>query len=132
MLEPRKERKQAGLSRGPQASSSEARNLLHGCEKCPYRNLGLHGATCGVAERAVPLCGGRSIGCPSGQMYSSTIAKSKDLVRLLTAIAGQVNVARLTRTTRGPKKPRAQKRIYDNKHKHRPTARLLEEGENSC
>jgi hypothetical protein len=69
---------------------------------------------------------------PADQWVGWQSLKAKDLVRLLTAIAGQVNVARLTRTTRGPKKPRAQKRIYDNKHKHRSTARLLEEAENSC
>ena len=58
--------------------------------------------------------------------------KAKDLVRLLTTVAGQVNVAGLTRTTRGPKKPPAQKPIYDKKHKHRSTARLLEEAKKSC
>lgn len=58
--------------------------------------------------------------------------RAKDLVRLLTAVARQVNVAGLTRTTRGSKKPPAQKPIYDKKHKHRSTARLLEEAENSC
>jgi IS4 transposase len=69
---------------------------------------------------------------PADQWVGWQSLKAKDLVRLLTAIAGQVNVAGLTRTTRGPKKPRAQMRIYDNKHKHRSTARLLEEAENSC
>ena len=58
--------------------------------------------------------------------------KAKDLARLLTTIAGQVNVAGLTRTTRGPKKPPAQKPVYDKKNNHRSTARLLEEAENSC
>jgi IS4 transposase len=58
--------------------------------------------------------------------------KAKELVRLLTAVARQVNVGGLTRTVRGPKKPPAQKRIYDKKHQHRATARLLKEAENSC
>ena len=68
---------------------------------------------------------------PADQWVGWQSLKVKDLVRLLTAIASQVNVAGLTRTTRGPKKPRAQTRIYDNKHRHRSTARLLEEAENS-
>ncbi len=69
---------------------------------------------------------------PADQWVGWRSLKPKDLVRLLTAVAGQVNVAGLTRTKRGPKKPLAQKPIYDKKHKHRSTARLLEEAKNSC
>jgi IS4 transposase len=69
---------------------------------------------------------------PADQWVGWRCLQANDLVRLLTAIAGRVNVAGLTRTIRGPKKPPAHKRIYDKKHKHRSTARLLEEAENSC
>lgn len=69
---------------------------------------------------------------PADQWVGWRSLKAKDLVRLLTAVASQVNVAGLTRTTRGPKKPPAQKPIYDKKHKHRSTARLLEEAKKSC
>ena len=69
---------------------------------------------------------------PADQWVGWRSLPAKDLVRLLTAVAGHVNVAGLTRTTRGPKKPPVQKPIYDKKHKHRSTARLLEEAENSC
>lgn len=51
--------------------------------------------------------------------------KPRDLVRLLTAIARNVNLKALTRSRRGPKKPPAEKPIYDKKHKHYSTARLL-------
>ena len=69
---------------------------------------------------------------PAEQWVGWQRLPAKALVRLLTAVARRVNVAGLTRTTRGPKKPPAQKRIYDKKHKHRSTARLLEEAENTC
>lgn len=69
---------------------------------------------------------------PAEQWVGWQRLPAKELVRLLTAVARRVNVAGLTRTTRGPKKPPAQKRIYDKKHKHRSTARLLEEAENTC
>lgn len=68
---------------------------------------------------------------PPDQWLGWRSLKAKDLLRLLTAIARQVNVAALKRSKRGPKKPPAQKRIYDKKHKHRSTARLLEEAKNS-
>jgi IS4 transposase len=69
---------------------------------------------------------------PADQWLGWQSLKAKDVVRLLTAIARHVNVAGLTRTPRGPKKPPAKKPIYDKKHKHRSTARLLAEAENSC
>ena len=69
---------------------------------------------------------------PAEQWLGWQCLSAKDLARLLTAVARQVNVAGLTRTTRGPKKPPAHKPLYDKKHKHRSTARLLEEAENSC
>lgn len=51
----------------------------------------------------------------------------RNLVRLLTAIAANVNMKLLTRSKRGPKKPPAEKPVYDKKHKHFSTARLLED-----
>lgn len=69
---------------------------------------------------------------PAEQWLGWRRLPARELVRLLTAVARQVHVAGLTRKTRGPKKPPAQKRIYDKKHKHRSTARLLEEADNSC
>lgn len=54
-----------------------------------------------------------------------------ELVRVLTAIAGQVNLRALQRHQRGPKKPAA-KRIYDRRHSHYSTDRLLKDDENSC
>lgn len=69
---------------------------------------------------------------PADQWVGWRSLKAKDLVRLLTAIASQVNMVGLRRTTRGPKKKPDQKPIYDEKHKHRSTARLLDEAKNSC
>ncbi len=69
---------------------------------------------------------------PADQWVGWRGLKAKDLVRLLTVVASQVNVAGLTRTKRGPKKPPPQKPIYDKKHTHRSTARLLEEAKDTC
>jgi hypothetical protein len=57
---------------------------------------------------------------------------AKALTRLLIVLARKVRVAGLTRSRRGPKKPPAVKPIYDRKHKHRSTARLLKEAEDTC
>ncbi len=54
------------------------------------------------------------------------------LVQLLTTIAGAVRLGALTRSRRGPKKPPAQKPVYNKKHKHYSTDRLLKEEEDSC
>jgi Transposase DDE domain len=56
------------------------------------------------------------------------------MARLLPAIAQHVNLKALTRSRRGPKKPRQQKPVYNKKHKHFSTARLLEESgkEDTC
>ena len=62
---------------------------------------------------------------PPNQWKAWRSLKAKDLVRLLRAIAGNVNLKGLTRSRRGPKKPPAEKPVYDKKHKHRSTARLL-------
>jgi len=58
--------------------------------------------------------------------------KTKDLARLLTALARNVNVKALTRSRRGPKKPPAVKPVYNKKHKHYSTARLISEAEDTC
>ena len=47
------------------------------------------------------------------------------LVRLVRALAAHVNIQALTRRPRGPKKPVQQKPVYDKKHTHYSTARLL-------
>ena len=47
------------------------------------------------------------------------------LGKLLGALAANVNLKALTRSRRGPKKPVQQKPVYDKKHTHYSTARLL-------
>ncbi len=56
------------------------------------------------------------------------------LAPLLRALAAGVNLKGLTRCRRGPKKPPKEKPVYDPKHKHYSTARLLKglEQEDSC
>ena len=54
------------------------------------------------------------------------------MAQLLTTIAAFVRLGALTRNQRGPKKPPVVKPVYDKKHKHYSTARLLEEAEDSC
>jgi len=56
------------------------------------------------------------------------------MARLLRATAQHVRMDGLTRCERGPKKPPQQKPVYDKKHKHYATARLLHElqHEDSC
>ncbi len=54
------------------------------------------------------------------------------MVSLLTEIARQVNMAELLRNERGPKKPPDKKPVYNRKHKHFSTYRLIEEDENPC
>ena len=56
------------------------------------------------------------------------------MAELLRSIAQHVRMKGLTRSQRGPKKPPEKKPVYDPKHKHYSTARLLQElqQENSC
>ena len=54
------------------------------------------------------------------------------MAQLLTTIAAFVRVGGLTRNQRGPKKTPLAKPVYDKKHKHYSTARLLGEAEDSC
>jgi hypothetical protein len=49
------------------------------------------------------------------------------MAELLCSIAQYVRLEGLTRSQRGPKKPPQEKRVYDKKHKHYSTARLLQE-----
>ena len=51
---------------------------------------------------------------------------AKEMASLLTEIARQVNVAELLRNQRGPKKPPDKKPVYNRKHKHFSTYRLME------
>ena len=69
---------------------------------------------------------------PPDQWVGWRTLEVKALRQLLIALAHKVNVVGLTRSKRGPKKPRAVKPVYDKKHKHRSTARLLEEAKNTC
>lgn len=69
---------------------------------------------------------------PPDQWTGWRSLKPKDMVRLLTALARNVNVKALTRSTRGPKKPPAVKPVYSKKHKHYSTARLLSEPKDTC
>jgi IS4 transposase len=56
------------------------------------------------------------------------------MARLLPAVAQHVNIKALTRSQRGPKKPPKLKPVYNKKHKHYSTARLLQNlnEEDSC
>jgi len=56
------------------------------------------------------------------------------LAPLLRSLAAQVKLKGLRRHRRGPKEPAKQKPVYDPKHKHYSTARLLQdlEQEDSC
>jgi hypothetical protein len=56
------------------------------------------------------------------------------MAELLRSLAQHVQVTGLTRNRRGPKKPPEKKPVYNKRHKHYSTARLLEElqQENSC
>jgi Transposase DDE domain len=55
-----------------------------------------------------------------------------EMTTLLTEIARQVNVAALLRNQRGPKKPPDKKPVYNRKHNHFSTYRLMEEAEEPC
>jgi hypothetical protein len=57
-----------------------------------------------------------------------------EMSQLLTSVAQHINLKLLTRSKRGPKKPPKIKPVYDKKHKHYSTHRLLNESqhEDSC
>jgi hypothetical protein len=56
------------------------------------------------------------------------------MAKLLGVIAQHVKLQGLTRSQRGPKKPPREKPVYDKRHKHYSTSRLLQDlqQENSC
>jgi len=68
---------------------------------------------------------------PPDQWQGWRSLQPKHLAQLLTALARNVNVKGLTRSKRGPKKPPKSKPVYNKKHKHYSTARLLKEEEES-
>jgi hypothetical protein len=71
---------------------------------------------------------------PAEQWPSWRELSAVALAPLLRALAAQVKLRGLRRHRRGPKKPPKQKPVYDPKHKHYSTARLLQdlEQEDSC
>jgi hypothetical protein len=71
---------------------------------------------------------------PADQWLGWRQLSSSATVQLLRALAAHVNLKALTRSARGPKKPPRQKSVYNKKHKHYSTARLLKglQQEDSC
>jgi Transposase DDE domain len=69
---------------------------------------------------------------PPDQWTAWRSLPAKPLTQLLIALAGKVNVKALTRSQRGPKKTPVVKPVYNKKHKHYSTARLLSEAEDTC
>ena len=64
---------------------------------------------------------------PADQWLGWRHLSAAALARLLRTIAGHVNLKALTRSQRGPKKPPRKKPVYNKKHKHYSTARLLQD-----
>jgi hypothetical protein len=62
---------------------------------------------------------------PAEQWHPWREVAAVALAPLLRTLAAQVKLKALRRHRRGPKKPPAQKPVYDPKHKHYSTARLL-------
>jgi hypothetical protein len=69
---------------------------------------------------------------PTDQWRGWRQLSPSNLQRLLTSIAKKVNLRALKRSPRGPKKPPSEKPIYDRKHKHYSTFRLIEGAEKRC
>jgi hypothetical protein len=69
---------------------------------------------------------------PPDQWTNWRHLQPRPMASLLTATAANVRLGALTRSQRGPKKPPVVKPVYNKKHKHYSTARLLEETEDSC
>ena len=71
---------------------------------------------------------------PPEQWVSWRDLPAEALARLLLAVAQYVNLKALQRSKRGPKKPPKVKPVYDKKHKHYSTHRLLNdlEQKDSC
>ena len=64
---------------------------------------------------------------PADQWSGWNALPAKAMSKLLNAIAQYVKVKALTRSQRGVKKPPQEKPVYDKKHKHYSTARLLKD-----
>lgn len=71
---------------------------------------------------------------PAEQWVAWRELSAVELAPLLRALAARVRLKGLTRSRRGPKKPPKQKPVYDPKHKHYSTARLLKglDPDDSC
>lgn len=69
---------------------------------------------------------------PAEQWLGWRTLDPKALGKFLTALAAQVGLGALTRNQRGPKKPRNPKPVYNKKHKHFSTIRLLKEQFDTC
>jgi hypothetical protein len=71
---------------------------------------------------------------PADQWLGWRQLPSAAIAQLLRTLAAHVNLKALTRSARGPKKPPQQKPVYNKKHKHYSTARLLKglQQEDSC
>jgi IS4 transposase len=69
---------------------------------------------------------------PPDQWLGWRTLEPADLAQLLTTLATHVRLGALTRSRRGPKKPRNPKPVYNKQHKHFSTARLINEAEDSC
>jgi hypothetical protein len=69
---------------------------------------------------------------PAAQWQGWQGLPPKAMARLLTTIAQYVNLKALRRSRRGPKKPPAKKPVYNKKHTHYATARLLKEADDTC
>jgi Transposase DDE domain len=71
---------------------------------------------------------------PADQWLGWRHLPSAAMVRLLRALAAHVNLKALTRNARGRKQPPQRKPVYNKKHKHYSTARLLKglQQEDSC
>lgn len=64
---------------------------------------------------------------PADQWLGWNALPAPAMATLLNATAQYVKVKALTRSQRGPKKPPQEKPVYDKKHKHYSTARLLKD-----
>jgi hypothetical protein len=71
---------------------------------------------------------------PPDQWLGWNMLPAPAMAKLLELIAQNVKIKGLTRSQRGPKKPPKEKPVYDKKHKHYSTSRLLKDlqQKNSC
>ena len=69
---------------------------------------------------------------PADQWWGWRTLEPTALAQLLAQLAAHVRLGALTRSPRGPKKPRNPKPVYNKRHKHFATARLLNEADDTC